>query len=243
MPWKHVCKLRRPRNCLKKQLRGRFSLPNMPPMAFVLSLQRGAQSGLGMPSALEKLWKVIWEDDEGEGKSVASLDLAVEKQASPSQTFLSRVLAYTQSILKSPAMKEFQVDFAKMIMCKVWPYILAKASKQALDMGLPALAAKLEAWASFLLITPCKFEGHAASKKLNQKRMALGQQLLDSMSSVPKVSVKSILASECFIKDGETKETFKTDLLESVELTSKGSQWLSAEQIEKQQALEKVKEL
>ena len=124
-----------------------------------------------------------------------------------------------------------------MVTCKALPIILDKGAWHAGQLDVPGLKNKLEAWRQYLRITPGKFTPDKLAQEILEKRQQLAQEILASFGAVKKYSPHAILSSPCFHKDSDTIQELQEDLLESLTLTARGSQWLTAAKLEKMAVL------
>jgi len=180
----------------------------------------------------QKLWKDVWEvgSFEEKGKSFIPQE---EFEVKESERFLTSIAHYLTWIEETSTFSDLSDDLAKMVACKAWPCIMMKASSDCLELDLPSLAHRLEEWATFLRITPVKYTEKEKAQKVQAERKSFGTEMLKAFGSAPSCSPGAILKSPCFHKDSETVGCWKTEMIDALLLTSKGSQWLSQAALQK----------
>ena len=148
---------------------------------------------------------------------------------------MTKVLRFLDEVSNFSTLQDKKRDLGKMMSCKALPQILWKAAwvTESANLDIPALKRQLESWGSFFRITVCKYKAEGESLNAISERQLLAKEVLASLSSVKKWEPKKLLTSPCFLKDTDTVENFEESLWQSLLLTSKGSQWLSASKLEK----------
>ena len=79
----------------------------------------------------------------------------------------------------------------------------------------------------------CKYKEDELSKKQIAERQKLAKEVLTSFALIPKWSPVKLLQSPCFHKNSDVVEQLTDELLDSLQLTAAGSQWLSSKTLEK----------
>eukprot|EP00746_Dinoflagellata_sp_MGD_P154267 gnl/MRDRNA2_/MRDRNA2_84736_c0_seq2.p2 gnl/MRDRNA2_/MRDRNA2_84736_c0~~gnl/MRDRNA2_/MRDRNA2_84736_c0_seq2.p2 ORF type:complete len:124 (+),score=35.30 gnl/MRDRNA2_/MRDRNA2_84736_c0_seq2:380-751(+) len=120
-----------------------------------------------------------------------------------------------------------------MMACKMHPLVLWKAGFFAGDLDIPVLKGLMDSWGSYLRITVCKYKPHKKSLEILEKRQDLAKEVITSLCFNKAWSPTKILQSPCFHKNTDAVESLEEDLMTSLYLTAKGSQWLTQQKWEK----------
>ena len=190
------------------------------------------------PKAEDKKEEAKEAEDKKESKDKEEKEEESKQKPLLWKGFLDKVLAFLQHILETKALQGQHAsaeDLGKMMACKLIPQMLWKAAFLAEYKGLdiPALKRMMEDWGSYFRITVCKYKEDELSKKQIAERQRLAKEVLQSFGFIHKWSPDKILQSACFHKNSDVVEQMGEELMDALQLTAAGSQWLSSKTLEK----------